>query len=262
MTYLRDKKNKNKKFTNVIFGVLVLFILFFFRVGIFNCLSSTAHFVFRPVISVGNNIGDKFKNIGAFFYSKKILLEDNDYLKLKMNEEEAKMTNYSSILSENESLKEMMGRKLSQNMVLAGILSKPNKSPYDTLIIDAGKNNGIIQGQTVFAMGNVPIGRISEVYTNSSNVILYSNPGEKTEGVIAGKNIFMELVGRGGGDFEMILPRDFVLDVGTEISLPGIYPYVLARVQTILTDPRDSYAKALLSSPINIQEQKFVEVEK
>ena len=59
----------------------------------------------------------------------------------------------------------------------------------------------------------------------------------------------------------MILPRDFVLEKGTEVVLPGITPYVIGIVQTIISDPRDSFQKALLSSPVNIQEIKFVEVE-
>jgi len=59
----------------------------------------------------------------------------------------------------------------------------------------------------------------------------------------------------------MILPRDFVLEKGNEVVLPGITPYVLGIVQSILSDPRDSFQKALLVSPVNIQELKFVEVE-
>jgi len=45
------------------------------------------------------------------------------------------------------------------------------------------------------------------------------------------------------------------------VVLPGITPYTLGIVQTILSDPRDSFQKALLVSPVNIFELKFVEVE-
>jgi hypothetical protein len=72
----------------------------------------------------------------------------------------------------------------------------------------------------------------------------------------------MQLVGRGGGNFEMILPRDLVVANEATVVLPGITPYVVAVVETILTDPRDSYQKALLASPINIFELNLVEVEK
>ena len=72
----------------------------------------------------------------------------------------------------------------------------------------------------------------------------------------------MQVVGRGGGNFEMTLPRDFDLPEGTALTLPGINSYLLARVVTVISDPRDSYKKALLVSPVNIQELKFVQIEK
>ena len=173
------------------------------------------------------------------------------------------MANYNSTLDENLKTKEILGRKDTKaNMILAGILSKPNQSPYDTLIIDVGAKDGILFGQRVFALGNIPIGRIAEVDVNSAKVILYSNPGEKTEVVVTGKDTFMQIIGRGGGNFEMVLPRDFVLDKGAEVVSPGITPYTIGIVQTIISDPRDAFQKALLTSPVNIQELKFVEVEK
>ena len=109
------------------------------------------------------------------------------------------------------------------------------------------------------------------MYPGSSKAILFSNPGEKTEVLVslgrsssgeAGKDIFMQVVGRGGGNFEMTLPRDLVLEKGTEVQLPGLAPRALAIVETILSDPRDAFQKALLVSPVNIQELKFVEIEK
>ena len=147
-------------------------------------------------------------------------------------------------------------------MVLATILSKPSESVYNTLVIDVGLNQDIKIGSIVFALGNVPIGYVAEVFSNSSKVILFSNPGEKTDVVISGKDIFMQIVGRGGNNFEMILPKDFVIENGTEVDLPGINHYILGYVQTIISDPRDSFQKALLASPINTQELKFVEVQK
>jgi len=81
-----------------------------------------------------------------------------------------------------------------------------------------------------------------------------------TEQVV--RNIFMQVVGRGGGNFEIILPRDLIVQKGTEVVLPGIKPFVLGIVKSFISDPRDSFQKALLVSPVNIQEIKFVEVEK
>ncbi len=180
-----------------------------------------------------------------------------------MNEDQATVANYNSILVENISLKEILERKDPKtNMTLSAILSKPNQNLYDTLIIDAGIKQGIKVGDTVFALGNIPIGRVSSVYNNSAKVVLFSNLGEKTQAMIVPQNIFMEIVGRGGGNFEMILPRDLTLTKGDQAILPGIATYVLGLVETIISDPRNPFVKALLVSPVNTRELKFVEVEK
>lgn len=262
MSYLLNKKTKRRKLLYIAFGVFILLILIYFRFNIFNALSYASHAVFRSVLIFGNNAGEKLSNTGSFFCSKKALLLENENLKSQLNEISARVSNYNSILDENIKIKEIFGRAMGIQMTLAGILSKPNRSVYDTLIIDAGVNQNIVAGQKVFALGNVPIGRIAKVYANSSKVILFSNPGEKTDVIIPSKNVFMQAIGRGGGNFEMILPRDFVLERGNEVVLPGIMPYVLCIVETIISDPRDSFQKALLVSPVNIQELKFVEVER
>jgi cell shape-determining protein MreC len=271
MSYLLDKKIKRSKLLKYSISVVVLFIFIYFRSGIFSGLSYVSSFVFRPVLIVGNNIGGSLSNIGSYFYSKKFLLLENQDLKSKLNEQEARISNYNSLLDENSKMKEILERKNQKtDMILAAILSKPNRSPYDTLLIDVGAKDGIISGQTVFALGNIPIGRIADIYPSSSKVILFSNPGETIEVVIPSKPVpqvpsgdsFMQITGRGGGNFEMILPRDFALEKGTEAVLPGLNPYVVGIVQTVVSDPRDSFQKALLSSPVNIFELKFVEVEK
>ena len=261
MSYLLDKKAQRTKFFKIAFCVIILIILFYFRSGIFNGLSYVAGGLFRPILILGNNVGEKFGNLGAYFTSKNSLYLQNQTLQSQLNEEEMRMANYNSISDENIGLKEILGRKNEKtSMVLATILSKPNQSIYDTLVVDVGAKQGIKIGDTVFAFGNIPVGRISEIYPSSSRIILFSNAGEKTQAIISGKDIFMELVGRGGGNFEMILPRDLTLQKGDQIVLPGINPYVLAIVQTIISDPRNPFTKALLTSPVNIQELKFVEV--
>jgi len=271
MNYLLDRKTKEKKFFKIAIGVVVLIVLFYFRSGIFGGLSYVSHVIFRPVLILGNNIGEKFENLSSYFISKNSLSLQNQNLQSQLDREETRMSNYNSVVAENENLKEILGRKNEKvSMILASILSKPNQSFYDTLIIDVGIAQGIEIGDMVFALGDVPIGRVAEVYANSSKVVLFSNAGEKTQVVIslshspageAGKNIFMEIIGRGGGNFEMILPRDLTLTKGDQILLPGINPYLLAVVETIISDSRNPFTKALLSSPVNIQELKFVEVE-
>ncbi len=269
MSYLQGRREKRKKFQIIAAIVVVVVILFFVRHPIFKAFSYVGHTVFRPLLVGGRNSFGALGGLGSMFSSKSTLSQENESLKLKLSEQEARLANYDSVVSENTTLKETLGRKVEQPLILAAILSKPNQSPYDTLVIDIGSDLGVKAGSIVFAKGSIPIGRVAEVYYNSSKIILFSNTGEKTKVVMSGsptqeenKDLFIDIIGRGGNNFEMILPRDFVVEKGEQVVLPGINPHLVAVVETIISDPRDAFKKALLVAPVNIQELKFVEVEK
>lgn len=261
MSYLQDKKNKDKK--KIRFAALAILVIAFlyFSANIFNILSKGSLNVFSSVVGLSSRIKNNLHNISVYFTSKNSLLLENQNLKNTINENEARMANYEALFNENEKLKEILLRKHGEKvMLLAGIIGSPNQSPYDTLLLDAGESNGVKVGDKVFAYGDIPIGVIAETAKNSAKVRLFSTPGERLTSVLAGSDTFVELVGRGRGNFEAILPRDFELPEGTLALLPGIYPYTVAEVVSTISDPRDSYKKALLKSPINIFELKFVEI--
>ena len=263
MSYLLDRKNKKNNFLKIIIIIILFFLIFYFRTHLSKAFSVSINAIFKPVLIFGNNLGNKFSVINSSVKFKKTLINENLNLKNQINENFTLNANYHSILNENIKLKEILDRKIENiPMILGNIISKKSNSIYSSFIIDLGAEQGIYLNKKVFAFGNIPIGKIIEVYDNSAKVILFSSPGEKTEVIIEKENIFMEITGRGGGNFEMILPRDFVLEIGKEIILPGSYPYLIGKVETIISDPRDSFQKALITSPININELKFVQVEK
>jgi cell shape-determining protein MreC len=260
MNYLQDKKSKRKYLYLLVFLIVLVVIIFYFSTSIFNKSSLASHAIFRPVLILGDRLGERFASLEFYFASKNSLQKDNDEMKRQLEETKAQMANYDSVVAENNTFKEILGRKGTKEIVVAGILSKPNQSPYDTFIIDAGSANGIKLGKTVFAGGDVPLGRVGEVFANSAKVVMFSSPGERTQ--VAVGTIFLELLGRGGGNFEMIVPRDFTIQNGDQAILPGVNAYLVGVVRTIISDPRDAFKKALLASPVNIFELKFVEVEK
>ena len=271
MSYHLDKKNKRNRLHKIAIGVFIFLILFYFRSGIFNILSSFSYTIFKPLITIGNNIGENFDNAKLIFQSKKVLEAENQNLKIELEKSNLALSSSSFIAEENNKLKEILGRKKEAlPLVVASILGRPNQSIYDTLIIDIGERDGISVGSKVFVMGDIPVGTIAEVYEDGAKVFLFSTPGEETDVFISvdsnelgenGKDIQMKLIGRGGGNFEMILPRDLDIKKGMTVHLPGIYNFLVAKVETIISDPRDAYQKAILTSPVNILELKFVEVE-
>lgn len=262
MSYLQDRKKKQKRYTQLLVTAVVFAACMTVSVVFFDFFSRISHTVFSPVLAMTNRMSMNIKNTKAFFISKTSLLLENQELKQQLLAIDARLANYEAVFNENEKIKEILLRKPGEKkMLLAGILGTQNKSLYDSLIIDAGSLQGLEVGQRVFAYGDVPIGTITDVFPESAKVALYSTSGQKMSAVLSGSDTFIELMGRGRGNFEVILPRDFDIVEGTLVLLPGLEPYALAEVVTVISDPRDPFKKALLKSPINILELKFVQVE-
>ena len=121
MSYLLDKKEKRKKFFKITIWVVVLLVIFYFKAGVFSGLSYVSQGFFRPVLVAGNSVGGKLKNLGAYFVSKSSLFSQNESLQSQLRDEETRTLNYNTVLAENESLKEILGRvNTKKNMVFIG----------------------------------------------------------------------------------------------------------------------------------------------
>ncbi|MFA6397519.1 MAG: rod shape-determining protein MreC [Candidatus Paceibacterota bacterium] len=259
MSYLQDKRIKNKKTIIGLVIAVVLFLIIVFSSAL-SGFSFFSHSFTRPIWIGGNSLRNYISHLSVIFDSKKSLLKENESLKQQIEEGNIKIFDRNILAEENDKLKEILNRKVSSNLVLGVILTKPNKSLYDTFVIDIGESSGILKGERVFAYGNVLIGEISEVYKNSSVVKMYSSPGEKIPVLVKGKDLYVDAIGLGGGNFEIDILHEIQLEKGTEVVAPSLSLYIIGTVEEVISDPRDPSQKILLKSPVNIQELKFVEV--
>jgi cell shape-determining protein MreC len=261
MIYLHDR-NKDRKKKRFYVGLFIaIVVIIFSAIGVFNKLGGFFQLISRPIWKVENGLGNATQNLGYLVTTKSSVYNENLVLKEKNRELEGRMVEYGGLLAENANLKEMLGRiDPKDDFLLATILVKPNRTPYDTVIVDVGEGDGVIVGQEVFAKGDVPIGTISQVYAHTSIVKLYSTPGEVTQAQIEGSNASVELTGRGGGNFEMLVPTDLTVPEGTNVILPFIKMRVVATVVDIISAPQDPLRKVILRSPVNIQQERWLQI--
>ncbi len=162
---------------------------------------------------------------------------------------------------ENSDLKEIMARNSSSSpMLLSYIVKKPPFTAYDSYVIDIGKNSGVKNGDKVYANGNLLLGEIVEINGNFAKVKLYSSYGEKFDVLIGKNNIEATATGKGGGAFEVVLPKDSKVQLNDSVSVPDLNVSVFGIVKNISRDPARAFSTVLFSQPINIYEQKWVQV--
>lgn len=259
----RAKKKFEKLFLIGVGFLIVIAAVFYFRNQIRNLLSGAFQSLSVPIWRSGDGMDSGLSGVVSWFKSKQSLFEDNRILIERVRELEASLVDREIIQAENSELKEILNRKpAEENLILGAILAKPNKSPYDSLVVDLGAEAGLVVGNRVFAYGDILIGQVSEVYDETSKVELFSTPGYKMEAVLSEVNVFLGMTGRGGGSFEISVPRNMPIEIGQDVFTAGIRPYPLGTIKEIISDERDPIQKALIQSPVNIFELRFVEVEK
>lgn len=239
----------------------IIAIIFLITIFSFSWTRNVLFKIGTPLWTIKNSISSLFlDNIGVL-NSKTDLLKENRLLRQQVGLKEKDLALFEIIKKENDDLKNILGRKKEdQKLILSVILSKPFLSAYDTLLIGSGSQSGINVGDKVLADGNVFIGYISEVYDDTSKVILYSSPGEKVKVLISDNNIEKEAVGLGGGNFKVEVPREIDVKEGDPIIIPSVSLNIFGIVEKVEFKESNSFQNILFKNSTNISELKWVEV--
>ena len=174
------------------------------------------------------------------------LVEENTMLREKIFSLEAELVSIQT------------GRRPESNIITAAVLTHPPQTPYDSIIIDAGLNESIGLDSEVYLPDGSAFGLVSEVFSKRARVKLFSTAGEETNAVLERGNVPVVLVGSGGGNFKIILPRDVVVEVGDKILNPYTDARLLAVVEEVVIGSTDSFQEVLARSPANIFTLRFV----
>jgi cell shape-determining protein MreC len=259
-----NRKRKRKK-------VLIQSILIFLLLAILvlintvnpNFFSAIAQSVARPVMIVRNATGEGIWNFFGSFRTKAAIINENNELKEKLATLQAVEAERDVYKQENLTLEGLMNRTPeATEQTVARILSKPGYSPFDTMIIDAGKSEGVSEGMIVLAGGGDALGKTSIVNGHTSTVIMYSSPGERTNVFIGETSIEAEAIGKGGGNFEVKLPINSGVAAGDIVVISANPRYVIGKVDLVNVTPADSFEQVLFKGLIDVSHISYVLVEK
>lgn len=230
------------------------------QVTSFDPFAGILQTVFLPVWRTQNAVSLEAARFIGLLKSKRDLVEENEILRQKNKELETGRHMREELALENEALKELLGRNESVNTILASVLAQPNVSPYDTLVIDVGSKENVAVGDRVVVYGDFVVGKVAETRVRTSLVKLFSSPKEKNNVLISSINLLVTAEGRGGGNFEIKLPRGVSVSEGDSIIIPGNNTKIFGIVEKIVATPTGAFQTILFKSPVNMQEVRFVEV--
>lgn len=248
MKYLPRNRSKST------FVKPALFLVGIFIAGgfIFSFIDGVIISAVSPLWRTENIATAKLSSIGDFFRFRNSLLKENNMLKERVAQLELEVASSASVAGGENSIFSFFGRQPEPEGIVTTVLVSPPQSPYDTLVIDAGEDDGVIPGSSVFMPEGPILGVVSDVFSGSSKVRLYSAPGEKTRALLERHSIPITIEGAGGGNFRIIMPREVEVVAGDRILSADIFSHLLAVVGDIKMEPTDSFKEVLAKSPANI----------
>jgi cell shape-determining protein MreC len=246
----RSRKEKKSVFK---ITILVLFILFlvlnFFK---WQPLNSVILSVSTPLLEIKEVIYKPFSGFFDYFGSKKKLNEENDILKKENSN--LRLQVLTNILVESE-YNNLIKQNISSELEFAKVILKPPYSSFDTMIISGNFDESKI-GQKVFFQ-NIILGEVVEVRQNTAIIKLYSASSNKTVAKLTNGNQF-EVIGKGSGQYEMILPKDAVIKEGDPIIYPDENIVLFGAINKITSTEDELFQKVLFNIPVDFKDINYV----
>lgn len=262
MNYLLRSKPKSHTLRSfiIIVSFYIFLSLFGFLFGSF--WRSATWTISRPLWATGDYIITPFSSIIGYFSLQSSTIQKNVALEEEIASLKVRLLDYEILVKENQNLKNELGRGSNSEKMISAILSKPPRSPYDTLVIDAGSEDGVVAGNRVYIGENIIVGLVTNITPRTSLVNLFSAGGEKQEVVLSRTGASFELEGQGGANFKVEVPKDTDILWGDTFVYPGVSQSILAVVYYIDTDSQSSFKTIYLRVPTNVFSSKYVFIQK
>lgn len=171
--------------------------------------------IFTPVFQASDSLA---KTSHAFLSSFR------DTAELALQNEKLISENVA-LANENQALTKKIESisKLSADArgIIAGVVARPPESPYDTLVLSAGSNDGVTLGMEAFGEGGVPLGVVSAVFADFSRATLFSAPDVTVNGWVGKNSLPLIIKGTGGGTMSASVARSANIVVGDTVFAPG-----------------------------------------
>ncbi len=252
MTYI--EKNRIPQGKKIIISLIGLIIVIFILIQVF-----IPHFFSAVLTSIAVPFWRaEFSLESGSLQSRESLLKENEALKREISDNSNRMSMVEYVDFENSQLRSMLHGTTSRQYILSAVLKRPPFYFYDELIVDSGLDKDISTTSIAYIEGDIPIGRVIEVFGKSSKVLLFSSPGEKNEVFIGKSNILAQAIGIGGGQFEVELPRGLDISLGDFITLADFDSRPIGKIVSIDSSSSLPFQKVLFAPLFNIYELRWI----
>jgi cell shape-determining protein MreC len=188
----------------------------------------------------------------AGFVSSIALSEENRVLRHRIAALEGEVARSAGVVQQYNDLVESLGRSTHASSTLAGakphliasVLARPPRTPFDVFGIDAGRAEGVV------------LGVVDTVDEHTAAVRLFSSPQSSMTVRIG--SVDVEAVGQGGGRIRLQAPKGETIVAGDPVLLPALSLDLVGIVQLVESPENDAFQTAYFGAPVSLSEIRYV----
>lgn len=260
---LKTRRNSPQK-SNIVFilqytlGMVVLLCVLFFAK---SSLARTGQLFFLPFYHIQQYFNSSTATIPVFIRSRDDLLQNINELKQEIDAQAGIKDTLALVTAENNELRTLLHAS-STPRTIAGIIATPPYTPYDTIILDRGSEEGVVVHAPVFYGSGKVLGYVQATLPHTALVTLFSSPNLETTVYVYGPNIFATAYGEGGGVTRISVPQGVKLEKGNTVILPSIDSGALGTITDIQSIPTEPEQHGYITFDTPLQSIRLVSIGK
>ena len=226
-----------------------------------GAVGTAASAVFSPIAAARVGLSESAGVLPSYFSARAALSREIASLTEELRRESGNALKIKRLEAELQAMRETLGFR-DETWMPALVLMHPGQLPYDTLLIDKGSADGVVEGAVVYAENDIVLGSVLRAYAESALVLLASAPGVRTNAYVFGPDIFVAAEGRGGGVLRLSVPQGVPLAEGAVVILPGAGKGAYGEIVSVESAPEEPAQYGYVTTPLPLRSLRFVRVAK
>lgn len=244
----------------VIATIAIAFFLIYTLGGLLGGISSV---LTKPWYALATWVSNGSGALPTYLRDRGSLQEEIVRLNAELQDVRFENEQTSSIVAENEELRRLLGSDESApERIVAGIIGRPPHTPYDTLFLDQGSSDGIVEDAPVYHFDDKLIGFVSNVFTDSSVVTLLSSPAFESTVYVFGPNIYTTAIGIGDGTIRVSVPQNIPIHEGDTVVAPTLAKGFIGTIRAIQSEDAEPEQYGFVIPDTSLQSLRLVSVGK
>lgn len=249
----------NSKATGIrkhVLWVVVAFLVLFLVKDLFGSITAP---LTMPFYAVRHYLETSSEAVPVFLRDRLTLLTHIRELEERLSTQHDTEASLAFLTIENKELRGLLEATTTPR-ILAGVIARPPHTPYDSIIIDRGSEDGILENAPVYLGGESAIGYVRTVFSTTALVVLFSSPGVESTVFVFGPNLFTTAYGEGGGIIRLSIPQGIEAREGDVVILPSLDTGVVGTIHDLVSNPTEPEQKAYVSPDVSLQSLRLVSV--